>query len=114
MIFYDNAFRLRISHTSVYRIHQHRIFFMQERKGEKLPYSFKIFPGTGNDSRLLVRTATALELPGKKESLFSLRAMKLSSLRQWPSFIKEQSQKAMADASLLHLMKRVIRWPSPN
>lgn len=55
---------------------------MQERKGEKLPYSFKIFPGTGDDSLLLVRTATALELPGeKKESLFSLRAMKSSSLR---------------------------------
>lgn len=67
MIFYDNAFRLRISHTSVYRIHQHLDFFMQERKGEKLPYSFKIFPGTGNDSRLLVRTATALELPGEKK-----------------------------------------------
>nr|URH11014.1 hypothetical protein [Klebsiella pneumoniae] len=32
MIFYDNAFRLRISHTSVYRIHQHLDFFMQERK----------------------------------------------------------------------------------
>ncbi len=46
---------------------------MQERKGEKLPYSFKIFPGTGNDSRLLVRTATALELPGrKKERAYSL------------------------------------------
>lgn len=67
MIFYDNAFRLRIPHTSVYRIHQHLDFFMQERKGEKLPYSFKIFPGTGNDSRLLVRTATALELPGEKK-----------------------------------------------
>lgn len=73
MIFYDNAFRLRISHTSVYRIHQHLDFFMHERKGEKLPYSFKIFPGTGNDSRLLVRTATALELPGgEKKRAYSL------------------------------------------
>ncbi len=41
MIYYDNAFRLRIRHTSVYQIHQHLDFFMQERKGEKLPYSFK-------------------------------------------------------------------------
>lgn len=115
MIYYDNAFRLRIRHTSVYQIHQHLDFFMQERKGEKLPYSFKIFPGTGDDSLLLVRTATALELPGeKKESLFSLRAMKSSSLRQWPSFIKEQSQKAVADASLLHPKRLVISWPSPN
>ncbi|EKR5521794.1 MULTISPECIES: type I-E CRISPR-associated protein Cas6/Cse3/CasE [Klebsiella] len=67
MIYYDNAFRLRIRHTSVYQIHQHLDFFMQERKGEKLPYSFKIFPGTGDDSLLLVRTATALELPGEKK-----------------------------------------------
>ncbi len=37
MIYYDNAFRLRIRHTSVYQIHQHLDFFMQERKGEKLP-----------------------------------------------------------------------------
>ncbi len=103
MIYYDNAFRLRIRHTSVYQIHQHWIFSCRNAR-EKLPYSFKIFPGTGDDSLLLVRTATALELPGgeKKESLFSLRAMKSSSLRQWPSFIKEQSQKAVADASLLH------------
>ncbi|MDZ0180508.1 type I-E CRISPR-associated protein Cas6/Cse3/CasE [Klebsiella quasipneumoniae] len=72
MIFFDNAFRLRIPHTNVYRIHQHLDFFMQERKGEKLPYSFKILPGTANDSRLLVRTATALDLPGEKKRELSL------------------------------------------
>ncbi len=103
MIYYDNAFRLRIRHTSVYQIHQHWIFFMQERKGEKLPYSFKIFPGTGDDSLLWSAQPQLWSCRGeKKESLFSLRAMKSSSLRQWPSFIKEQSQKAVADASLLH------------
>ncbi|MEQ0318082.1 type I-E CRISPR-associated protein Cas6/Cse3/CasE [Klebsiella sp. GB_Kp051] len=66
MIFYDNAFRLRIPHTSIYRIHQHLDFFVQERKGEKLPYSFKILPGTANDAQLLVRTASPLGLPGEK------------------------------------------------
>ncbi|MEG9130088.1 hypothetical protein VPJ33_21160 [Acinetobacter baumannii] len=45
---------------------------MQERKGEKLPYSLKIFPGAGNESRLLVRTATALELPGEKKRELTL------------------------------------------
>ncbi len=82
MIYYDNAFRLRIRHTSVYQIHQHLDFFMQERKGEKLPYSFKIFPGTG-----MIRYSWSAQLQlwsclgRKKESLFSLRAMKSSSLR---------------------------------
>lgn len=82
MIYYDNAFRLRIRHTSVYQIHQHLDFFMQERKGEKLPYSFKIFPVPG-----MIRYSWSAQLQlwsclgRKKESLFSLRAMKSSSLR---------------------------------
>lgn len=92
MIFYDNAFRLRISHTSVYRIHQHLDFFMQERKGEKLPYSFlKFFPVPGMIRDCWSAQPQLWSCQEKKESLFSLRAMKLSSLRQWPSFIKEQS-----------------------
>lgn len=69
MIFYDNAFRLRIPHTSVYRIHQHRIFSCRNVRERSCRTLFKIFPGTGNDSRLLVRTATALELPGRKREL---------------------------------------------
>jgi hypothetical protein len=90
MIFYDNAFGC-VSHTSVYRIHQHLDFFMQERKGEKLPYSFKIFPVPGMIRDCWSAQPQLWSCQGEKESLFSLRAMKLSSLRQWPSFIKEQS-----------------------
>jgi hypothetical protein len=43
MIFYDNAFRLRIPHTSIYRIHQHLDFFVQERKGRSCHILLKFF-----------------------------------------------------------------------
>ncbi len=72
MIFYDNAFRLRIPHTSVYRIHQHLDFFMQERKGEKLPYSFKIFPVPGMIRYSCPHSHSSGAARGEKKRAYSL------------------------------------------
>lgn len=89
MIFYDNAFRLRIPHTRVYRIHQQLDYFMQERKGEKLPYSFKILPGEDNDANLFVRSAVSLGLPGeKKRELFLTEGDEISFITSMAIFHK--------------------------
>ena len=66
MIFYNNTFRIKIPNSDIYRIHQHLDFYIQEKAGLKIPYSFKIIPGSANDSAILLRTALPLALPGEE------------------------------------------------
>lgn len=47
MIYYDNAFRLRIRHTSVYQIHQHRIFSCRNARERSCRTLLKFFPVPG-------------------------------------------------------------------
>ncbi|EBZ5774915.1 hypothetical protein ACR20V_002512 [Salmonella enterica] len=66
MVFYDNALRMRIHHSEIYKIHQHLDCFIQEKACVKTPYSFKIIPETIHDSSILLRTAQPLNLPGEQ------------------------------------------------
>ncbi|EOF6573148.1 type I-E CRISPR-associated protein Cas6/Cse3/CasE [Salmonella enterica] len=66
MIFYNNVFRMRIPCYEIYKIHQYLDFFIQERSRIKIPYSFKVMPGSGNDSCILLRTSQPLSLPGEQ------------------------------------------------
>ncbi len=66
MKYYESTLRLRIPSTDLYGIHQHLDFFIQEQSKAKLPYSFLVQPGTGNDSRILLRTAQPIGVPGEK------------------------------------------------
>lgn len=65
MKFYENAFRVRIPHHEIYRIHQNLDFFIQEKCGIKLPYSFNIQPSSAEDSQVLIRTPVSVGLPGE-------------------------------------------------
>lgn len=65
MKYYESALRLRIPSSDVYGIHQHLDYFIQEQCKVKLPYSFSIQPGTGNDTHVLLRTAQAIGVPGE-------------------------------------------------
>ncbi len=47
MIYYDNAFRLRIRHTSVYQIHQHWIFSCRNVRERSCRTLLKFFPVPG-------------------------------------------------------------------
>ncbi len=72
MIYYDNAFRLRIRHTSVYQIHQHLDFFMQERKERSCRTLLKFFPVPG-----MIRYSWSAQLQlwsclGRKKRAYSL------------------------------------------
>lgn len=66
MKYYESTLRLRIPSSDLYGIHQHLDFFIQEQSMAKLPYSFTIQPGTGNDSLILLRTAQPIGVPGEK------------------------------------------------
>lgn len=66
MIFYHNVFRMKIPCYEIYKIHQHLDFFIQEKSRIKTPYSFKIMPGSGSDSGILLRTSQPLSLPGEQ------------------------------------------------
>lgn len=66
MKYYESKLRLRIPSSDVYGIHQHLDFFIQEQSKAKLPYSFNIQPGTGNDSLILLRTAQPIGVPGEQ------------------------------------------------
>lgn len=73
MMFYHNTFRIRIPHSDIYRIHQHLDFYIQEKAGLKIPYSFKIIPRSANGSAILLRTALPLTLPGEETKEIHLK-----------------------------------------
>lgn len=66
MKYYENALRVRIPHYAIYPVHSNLDFFIQEKCGIKLPYSFSILPGSADDSTVLLRTPVSLGLPGEK------------------------------------------------
>lgn len=66
MKYYESALRLRIASSNLYEIHQHLDYFIQEQSHAKLPYSFLVQRGSGNDSRILLRTAQPIGVPGEK------------------------------------------------
>lgn len=65
MKFYENAFRVRIPYSDIYRIHQNLDFLIQEKCSIKLPYSFNIQPGNADDAHILLRTSVAMGFPGE-------------------------------------------------
>lgn len=65
MRYYENALRLRIPCSEIYRIHQNLDFLLQEKCGIKLPYSFNIQPGNANDTHILLRTSVSMGFPGE-------------------------------------------------
>ncbi len=73
MKYFENALHLRnIPHDDIYRVHQTLDFHIQETCKVKLPYSFKVVPGSADDSNVLVRSPVSLGLPGERTTERSL------------------------------------------
>lgn len=73
MKFYENAFRVRVPHYEIYRIHQNLDFLIQEKCGVKLPYSFNIHPGNADDAQILLRTPVSMGFPGEVSRSITLK-----------------------------------------
>jgi len=74
MQYFDNTFKLRLSHADKYKAHQAVDTLVQERLNIKLPYSWRAvpYPGAEHYSIVQLRSSVQMKLPGEREVALSL------------------------------------------